>query len=102
MGSCGSTRRGAYEFRLESSGPATLAIGGEAVVDNPGIASEGGDPFESKSGSVTLEAGLHPINVTFQHRLGDPQLYMYWWSEREGEAPVPWDRLVPAPPKPLN
>ena len=93
---------GDYGFTLDSSGPATLVVGGAAVVDNPGIAAAGAGEFESSSGSVTLEAGLHPVSVTFQHRLGSPQIYMYWWSERESAAPVPWDRLIPAPPMPPN
>ena len=99
---------GEYEFRLDSSGPAALSIGGETVLDNPGLDEEGaaafraavGPAFETSSGSVRLSPGEHPIVVTFTHKLGDPQVYLRWWSNGDAEsaAPVPWERLVPSPP----
>ncbi len=95
---------GEYGFRLDSSGHATLSIDGAVVVDNPGLAEESGAPFVSADGVVTLAPGVHPIRVTFTHKLGEPQIFMHWWSGQDEAAAVPlaWERLVPAPPMPPN
>ena len=97
---------GNYGFRLESSGPATLTIGEEAVVANPGIAAEGAGAVESSSETATLTPGTHPISVTFQHKFGDPQIYLHWWLQVGDQNPIPvplpQEHLMPAPPQPLN
>ncbi|MBF8267802.1 MAG: hypothetical protein HW388_1310 [Dehalococcoidia bacterium] len=93
---------GTYGFKLDSSGPATLSIDGESLITNPGIPAEGSAPHESRSASRELAPGLHPIEITFQHRYGAPQIYLHWSPLYGSPAPLPWSRLRPAPPEPLR
>ena len=89
-------------LRAELQRPRCAGHRGTTVVDNPGITGETEGEFESRTGSVSLEAGVHPISITFQHVLGDPQIYVHWWTGETESAPLPPENLVPAPPRPPN
>ncbi|MFH1560335.1 MAG: PA14 domain-containing protein [Chloroflexota bacterium] len=91
-----------YSFTLDSSGPATLSIDGDTVIKNPGIPTGSVAPLESCMGEVKLEAGLHPIKITFQHKNGSPQVYLHWSSPYESPSPIPWSRFHAASPKSLQ
>ena len=91
-----------YNFKLDSSGPATLSIDGDLVIKPPGLLASSTSDHTSSSGDVGLEAGLHPIRITFQHKYGSPQIYLHWTSPYVISGPVPWSRLLPAPPDPIN
>ena len=93
---------GIYEFSLESSGLSSLSMDGEEVISNPGISAGGHAPHEYRSASMELSPGLHTIEITFQHRYGAPQIYLQWSPPNERYAPLPWNRLHPTPPKPLQ
>jgi 4-amino-4-deoxy-L-arabinose transferase-like glycosyltransferase len=91
-----------YNFKLDSSGQATLSIDGDVVIENPGLTAGSGPAYTSRSGDVGLEAGLHPIKITFRHKYGSPQIYLHWASPHVLAGPVPWSKLLPEPPKPIN
>ena len=95
-------REGKYGFKLDSSGPATMSIDGQLLVDNPGISAGSPVRHETGRGEVTLDQGLHPVKLTFQHKYGSPQIYLHWSPPNESPGPLPSDRLYPASPRPVH
>jgi hypothetical protein len=93
---------GFYGFKLDSSGPAIMSIDGEMLIDNPGIPAGSSLRHASQRGSRWLAAGLHPIEITFRHRYGSPQIYLHWSPPYASPGPLPWDRLHPASPRTLE
>ena len=91
-----------YSFKLDSSGPSTLSIDGNMVIENPGIPAGSTERHASRSGETRLDTGQHPIKITFQHKYGSPQIYLHWSSPYVSSGPVPWSRLLPGSPKPTN
>ena len=91
-----------YTFKLDSSGPATLSIDGHMVIENPGIPADSSAHHEPRMGEMSLEEGLHPIIITFQHKYGSPQIYLHWSSPNVSSGPIPWNRLLPSSPKSIN
>lgn len=92
---------GTYGFKLDSSGPATITIDGEPLLDNPGIPEGSSASQVAARGSRRLSAGLHPITITFRHKYGSPQIYLHWSPPYANPGPLPWDLLRPAPPAPI-
>ena len=91
-----------YNFTLDSSGPAALFIDGTMVIENPGITADKITPHTSRSSNVFLEAGFHPMKIDFQHKYGSPQIYLNWSSPYVTSGTIPWTKLLPASPEPIN
>ena len=57
---------GAYEFALRSGDGSRLYVGSQLVVDNDGLKNNE-TQHQEKRGTVHLEAGVHPLTVTYFH-----------------------------------
>jgi hypothetical protein len=64
---------GAYTFHIESDDGSRLYIDGKQLIDNDGLHG-----MVSKSGRVTLDAGLHQIVVTYFDNGGGDGLAVSW------------------------
>ncbi len=74
----------AWVFTLESDDGAQLWIDGQLVVDNDGLHGR-----LAKSGVAVLEAGPHPIRVTWFNATGSAALALSWKSGSRASEPVP-------------
>jgi len=72
---------GLYRFRLVASGPASLALDGEAV-----LASRGGPPPEC---DVVLARGVHDISLGGTLARSDSKVLVQWSAGYSDPAPVP-------------
>ena len=76
---------GQYTFETASDDGSKLYIGGydetHVVVNNDGLHAK-----RFRAGTVELEAGLHPIVVTFFERSGGQVLEVYWKNTAHGVA----------------
>ncbi|MEO8287332.1 MAG: PA14 domain-containing protein [Chloroflexota bacterium] len=84
---------GEYAFETTSNGPSVLMIDGKTIVDNK--ASTGGS-VGSASGSVTLAAGEHQLELRYAWQSGPARLLLYWTPPRGQRVLVPPTALVPA------
>ena len=64
---------GVWTFALDSDDGSTLRIHDSMVVDNDGLHSA-----LEKSGTVALEAGLHPIRIDYFEGTGQDDLILKW------------------------
>ncbi|QDV06776.1 PA14 domain protein [Planctomycetes bacterium Poly30] len=64
---------GDYTFHVASDDGSRLYIGGELLLDNGGV-----HPVREASGSITLEAGLHPIVLEYFEAEGGQALKVEW------------------------
>ncbi len=64
---------GTYTFFLGADEGARLKVGGVTVVDMPNAAAAG---FQELFGSVTLPAGLVPLEITYYESTGNAQLQL--------------------------
>lgn len=89
---------GEYHFSTRSDDGSNLWIGGNQVVDNSGIHG----PKTIESEPVQLQAGRHPIRVTFYEQGGGEELSVKWagpdFEWREMRADELWHRgIAPEP-----
>jgi uncharacterized repeat protein (TIGR03806 family) len=85
---------GAWTFSTRSDDGSQLFVGGALVVDNDGI-----HPMQERSGTIQLEAGFHPIVVTFSEHTGHEGLEVDWEGPGVAKQAIPAERLfreVPA------
>ncbi|MAH66319.1 MAG: hypothetical protein CMJ27_08000 [Phycisphaerae bacterium] len=66
---------GVWAFALDSDDGSTLRIHESVVVDNDGLHSA-----LEKSGTIALEAGLHPIRIDYFEGTGQDDLILKWSS----------------------
>lgn len=66
---------GVWTFALDSDDGSTLRIHDSMVVDNDGLHSA-----LEKSGTIALEAGLHPIRIDYFEGTGQDDLILKWSS----------------------
>ena len=88
---------GSYTFGIISDDGSKLYIDEQVVVNNDGLHAA-----RLKEGEVQLEAGVHPIVVTFFERLGQEVLEVYWRNTAHGVVDrelIPDAALVAAPPQ---
>jgi alpha-L-fucosidase len=64
---------GIYTFWLDSDDGSVLLIGGEIVIDNDGLHSA-----NELTGTVALEAGLHPLSLGYFENTGQDDLIVKW------------------------
>jgi PKD repeat protein/FlaG/FlaF family flagellin (archaellin) len=83
---------GTYTFTTASDDGSEFFVDGTRVVDNTGLHSE-----RSRSGTVTLDAGYHPITVTHFEHTGGESLSLSWVGPGFGSEPVPDDALSREP-----
>ncbi len=76
--------RGTWRFTTDSDDGSRLWIGDRLVVRNDGI-----HPVVSAAGELTLEAGLHPIRITFFEHEGGQELRVSWEGPGVPRQPLP-------------
>jgi alpha-L-fucosidase len=77
-------RAGVYRFFTSSDDGSRLYIGDQLVVDNDGLHGTA-----EKSGVIALDAGAHPITVTFFERTGGDGLEVSWSGPRIDKQRIP-------------
>jgi hypothetical protein len=83
---------GTYTFTTASDDGSEFFVDGTRVVDNTGLHST-----RSRSGTVTLDAGYHPITVTHFEHGGGESLSLSWAGPGFSSEPVPDDALFREP-----
>ncbi len=66
-----------YTFYLSSDDGSTLTVNDSKIVDDDGI-----HDIETKTGTIALKAGLHPIRLAYIQGVGGKFLELYWRSEK--------------------
>ncbi|MFW5859669.1 MAG: PA14 domain-containing protein [Planctomycetota bacterium] len=79
---------GHYRFTLTSDDGSRLSIGGRLVVDNDGAHSK-----TSKTGTIALGAGLHPIVIDYFEFEGNNYLHLAWTPPQARSTAIPTARL---------
>lgn len=79
---------GQYSFFTVSDDGSFLFIGDRKVVDNGGMHG-----MQERSGTIALDAGLHPLKVTWYQGGGDYGLEVYWSGPGFGKQPIPAERM---------
>ena len=79
---------GTYTFSTTSPGASRLSIGNTDVVTN----AAGG--AETASGTVDLDAGLHPLTVVYRHTSGPASLDVTWEGPSVPRGPLDSDAVV--------
>lgn len=75
---------GYYTFYTESDDGSILRIGGEQVVNNDGLHAS-----RERSGTIGLQAGWHPITVTYYENTGEESLSASWKGPGLSKQPIP-------------
>jgi hypothetical protein len=75
---------GEYTFWLGSDDGSWLEIDGRSVVDLGGVHG-----FGFKPGTITLDAGWHPIGIRYFEAQGDENLALEWQGPGFARQPVP-------------
>jgi uncharacterized repeat protein (TIGR03806 family) len=88
---------GAYTFYTSSDDGSRLSLDGAVVVDNDGLHAT-----QERSGSVSLAAGFHDIEVTFFERDGQQALSVSFEGPGIAKQPIPPGRLFPTVPVPVE
>lgn len=88
---------GKYTFNLSSDDGSRLYIDGELVVDNGGVHAT-----REKSGTTTLDSGLHSITVSYFEVTGGQDLKLKWSGPGLDRQELPWDLLYHRPRKDLE
>ena len=70
---------GVYELQIDSTWDATLKLGGEKLIDDLGTKDR-----KVRSVIVPLKKGLHPIELTYNHRGGDLNFRFRWGIKGQG------------------
>jgi hypothetical protein len=84
---------GVHTFHLGADEGARLRVGGVTAVDMP-TAAVGG--YQERSATVSLEAGLIPIEITFYESVGSAQLQLSFTPPGGERQVVPPSMLVPS------
>ncbi len=82
-------KRSVYIFYTDSDDGSRLYIGNKLVVDNDGLHG-----LRQKEGSIGLNAGFHPIRVTFFENTGSDELKVYIKSPEIPKQPIQQEWLV--------
>ena len=80
---------GRYRFFTNSDDGSCLYVGGELVVDN-----DGNHGMVEKRGDIRLEAGSHPLVVTYYDNGGGDGLAVSWSGPGFKKQRIPLDRLT--------
>ncbi|MDQ5858088.1 MAG: glycosyltransferase family 39 protein [Acidobacteriota bacterium] len=78
---------GKYLFETRSNGSCRLAVDGRTVLEAPSAGSS--------TGSIELERGLHPIELSYQFREGRARLELFWTPPSGERGLVPPTVLFP-------
>ena len=81
-------RDGVYTFTTRSDDASKLFIGDELVVSNDGL-----HEMRERSGAVALEAGLHPISVSYFQHDNEHGLEVSYSGPRIEKQPIPAEVL---------
>jgi hexosaminidase len=73
-----------YRFSLTSDDGSILRIAGQLVVDNDGLHGA-----IEKQGAIALQAGLHPIEVSWFNATGGAELDLRWARPGQNFVEVP-------------
>ena len=87
---------GDYTFYTSSDDGSRLFLGGALVVDN-----DGRHGTQERSGTIPLQPGYHPIEVTFFEAGGLEVLSASWAGPGIAKQLIPTSRLSPTVPVPL-
>jgi cytochrome c len=79
---------GSYSFSTVSDDSSRLWIGDKLLVDNAGDHAP-----QEKSGKIQLNAGVHPITVTFYNNGAGYELRVMWQPPDGQRAPIPAETL---------
>jgi hypothetical protein len=83
--------RDRYRFEVGGAGAVTLAVDGVVQAQSPGR------PPADSVGGVFLDAGDHPIRVEYRSDSPPSQFEVLWGLRGQPLAPIPIERLSPAP-----
>lgn len=83
---------GAYTFYLGADEGARLRLGSTTIVDMPAPAAG----FQESAATVTLNAGLIPVEITFYESVGNAQLQLSFAPQGGERQVVPPSMLVPS------
>jgi 4-amino-4-deoxy-L-arabinose transferase-like glycosyltransferase len=81
---------GDWQFGLQINGQAQVFIDDQLIVNALG-------PTNDIEGSVTLQAGNHPIHVHYLDNLGGSLIHLFWTPPDGEHQIVPSDALLPYP-----
>ena len=70
---------GVYELQVDSTWDATVKLGGEKIIDDQGTKDR-----KVRSVILPLKKGLHPIELTYNHRGGDLNFRFRWGIKGQG------------------
>ncbi|MBM4035384.1 MAG: trypsin-like serine protease [Planctomycetes bacterium] len=85
---------GVYLFSTRSDDGSRLHVGDQLVVDNDGLHATA-----EKRGFIPLQAGKHPISVTFFQGPGDPELKVFYEGPGLLRKEIPASALFHTPPR---
>lgn len=88
---------GRYVFYTRSDDGSRLSIGGLTIVDNDGLHGA-----LEKSGAAYLQAGKHPVDVTFFERTGEQVLTVSYEGPGIAKTSIPASVLFSAPASTTN
>ncbi|MBX2888712.1 MAG: hypothetical protein KF829_08700 [Ferruginibacter sp.] len=75
---------GSYKFETKSDDGSKLYIGQYSYGATPLVDNDGIHASQYKSGTITLNAGVYPIAITFFENGGDQIMEIYWTSTAAG------------------
>lgn len=74
---------GIYTFWLDSDDGSVLLLGGELVINNDGLHSA-----QELTGTIALEAGLHPLSLGYFEATGQDDLIVKWSGPSFEKGPI--------------
>lgn len=80
---------GEYHFFLSSDDGSRMYLDGELLINHDGLHG-----MTEKQGNATLQAGLHPLIVTYYDNGGDDGLSLHWSGPGIERQPLPPESLV--------
>lgn len=69
-----------YTFETISDEGSKLYIGSYSYTGTPVVQNDSTHSARSRTGSITLKRGYHPIAIAYFERTGSDNLQLYWWS----------------------
>ena len=83
---------GSYTFETNSDDGSRLYIGNYSATATPLVDNDGLHGTQYRQGTITLNAGIYPIAVTFFQKTGGQSISIYWGSTAAG---IPVRTVIP-------
>lgn len=86
-------RSGIYRFVVDADDAGWLSIDGRVVIPDPGAVN-----LSHAVGAMSLDAGIHRIEVGERNIEGDSSIHLYWQPPGKTGESIPSDALIPDHP----